>query len=239
MKKMTANFYPAPEVKPCGEENLYLGKANITIANAIRINGISVFIHKDEYNISFPEFGEDGTSYVVPHSKEVYAAMRDVVAMAVADGDKHFGYNSGDYGVKLDVKGKLVNEPYADGRFSADVSDVCTLYGITTRDVEYKKEDGKTGRFVAVNMPTIYSYEKDGEKQYQTAFEGRISAWTDKDGKEQSVNYGQLLEGKVRSERKSLIKERKPALDEQLKGAEARKGDKDDKAHAAPAQERG
>lgn len=237
MKKMTANFYPTTETKECGDESLYLGKADITIANAVRINGISVFLHKGEYNISFPEFGDGNTSYVVPQSKEAYAAMRDVVAMAVADA-KHFGYNNGDYGVKLEVQGKLVDEPYADGRFSASVSDVCTLYGITTRDVEYTKEDGKTDRFVAVNMPNIYSYEKDGEKQYQTAFEGRISAWTDKEGKEQSVDYGQILQGKVRAERKALLKERKPALVDQVKGAEQRKAPKAKKTKDAPAKER-
>lgn len=221
MKKMTANFYPAPENKPCGGESLYLGKADLTIANAIRINGISVFLNKGEYNINFPEFGE-GTSYVVPHSKEAYAAMRDVVAMAVAS-KNHFGYNKGEYGIHFDVSGNLVQEPYADGRFSASIPDLCTLYGITTRPVEYERADGQMGRFVAVNMPTIYSYEKDGEKQYQTAFEGRISAWTDKAGQEQSINYNQILEGKVRSERKTLIKERKPTLDSQMKDAETRK----------------
>lgn len=236
MKKMTANFYPATENKACGNESLYIGKADITIANALRINGLSVFLHDGEYNISFPEFG-DGASYVVPQSKEAYAAMRDVVAMAVGN-EKHFGYNNGDYGIKLDVQGKLVDEPYADGRFSASVEGVCTLYGITTREVEYEKEDGKTARFVAVNLPNIYSYEKDGEKQYQTAFEGRISAWTDKEGKEQSINYGQILEGKVRAERKALIKERKPALDEQMKGAEQRKAPKGKKTKDAPAKER-
>lgn len=221
MKKMTANFYPAAEYKPCGDESLYLGKADLTIANAIRINSISVFLNKGEYNISFPEFGE-GASYVVPHSKEAYAAMRDVVAMAVAS-EKHFGYNTGEYGIHLDVSGKLVQEPYADGRFSASIADLCTLYGITTRPVEYERADGRPGSFIAVDMPTIYSYEKDGEKQYQTAYEGRISAWTDQAGKEQSINYGQLLEGKVRSERKSLIKERKPTLDAQMQGAEDRR----------------
>lgn len=218
MKKLTANFYPAKEQK-----NGYIGKADITIGNAIRLNGISVFQSPQDgnFSISFPEFG-DGASYVVPKSAEAYAAMLDVVATAV-DNDKHFGYNQGDYGVHLDANGKMVQEPYADGRFSIDVDDICVLYGITTRAVEYEK-DGKTRSFTAVDLPTIGSYEKDGETQYQTAFEGRISSWKDKEGKEQSIDYGQRLSGLVRAERKALVQERKPALEDQVKGANARKG---------------
>lgn len=237
MKKLTANFYPAKENTPCANGAEYLGKADITIANAIRLNGISVFRDAEKnVNINFPEFGEGG-SYVVPKSKEAYAAMRDVVAMAI-DSDKHFGYNKGDYGMRLEISGKLVDEPYADGRFSVDVSNVCTLYGITTQNVEYAK-DGKDKSFVAVNMPTIGSYEKDGETQYQTAFEGRISAWKDKEGVEHSRNYGQLMNGLVLGERKALIKDRKPSLDNQVKDAESRKGPQPDKTQDAPEKERG
>ncbi len=218
MKKMTANFYPAPEPK-----NGYIGKADLTIGNAIRLNSISVFESKENgLNISFPEFG-DGASYVVPKSKEAYAEMLEVISAAVLN-DKHFGYNQGDYGVHMDVKGKMVNEPYADGRFSIEVDDVCVLYGITTRRVEYEK-DGKDRSFTSVDLPTIGSYEKDGETQYQTAFEGRVSSWHDKENKPQSIDYGQRLSGLVRAERNALIKERKKAFDEQVKDAAARSGD--------------
>lgn len=211
MKKMTANFYPAQEPK-----NGYIGKANITISNAIRLNGISVFEDAERgINLNFPEFG-DGASYIVPKSKEAYADMRDVVAMAVAS-DNHFGYNRGEYGVRLDISGKLVEEPYADGRFSVDVADVCTLYGITTNKVEYER-DGQQRSFVAVDLPTIGSYEKDGELQYQTAFEGRISSWN-RDGVDYKKDYGQLMQGLVIAERKALIRERKPSLDNQVKEA--------------------
>lgn len=217
MKKLTANFYAAEAPK-----NGYLGKADITIGNAIRINGISVFQSPKDgnFNISFPEFGEGG-SYVVPKSKEAYAAMLDVVAMAV-DNDKHFGHSKGDYGVHMDVSGKMVQETLADGRFSVEVEDICVLYGITTRKVEYEK-DGNARSFTAVDLPTIGSYEKDGEMQYQTAFEGRISAWKDREGKDQCIDYGQILQGKVLAERKALIKERKPALEDQMKDANSRK----------------
>lgn len=83
MKKLTANFFPAEEQK-----NGYIGKANITIANAIRLNGISVFMPEaGGIHISFPEFGEgeNRASYVIPKSKEAYEAMLDVVAKAVAN----------------------------------------------------------------------------------------------------------------------------------------------------------
>lgn len=217
MKKMTANFFPAQEPK-----NGYIGKADITIGNAVRLNGISVFkSDKGEFNIAFPGFGDDA-SYIVPKSKEMYAALLDVTVKAV-NNEKHFGFSSGELGVHMEVSGKLVKEPYADGRFSIDVDDICTLYGVTTREVEYAK-DGKDRSFTAVDLPTIGSYEKDGEMQYQTAFEGRISAWKDKEGKDQSINYAQILQGKVFAEHKALVKERKPALDDQVQDANARKG---------------
>lgn len=217
MKKMTANFRPAQEPK-----NGYIGKADITIANAIRLNGISVFRDEDNnINLNFPGFG-DGASYVVPKSKEAYADMREVVAMAV-DSDNHFGYNKGDYGIHLDVTGKLVEEPYADGRFSVDVADVCVLYGITTNKVEYER-DGEHRSFVAVDLPSIGSYEKDGERQYQTAFEGRISSWT-RDGVDYKKDYGQLMHGLVIAERKALVRDLKPSLEAQVKEASGKQGE--------------
>ena len=225
MKKLTANFFPANEIVRCTNGSDYLGKANITIANAIRLNGISVFRDQSgEIDINFPGFG-DGVSYVVPQSKEAYAALRDVVSMAI-ENENHFGYNSGRYGVELNVTGHLVDEPYADARFSVDVDDICRLYGITTREVEYTK-DGKDKSFTSVDYPTIGSYEKDGEMQYQTAFEGRISAWKDQEGKDQSFNYDQRLRGMILGERSSLLKEleqeKNSSLAEKMQGAEARR----------------
>lgn len=217
MKKLTANFFPAHEPK-----NGFIGMANITVANAMRLNGISVFDRGENgIGIAFPGYGEgeNARSYVVPQSKEAYAAMCEVVAMAVSS-ENHFGYNKGDYGVRLEVSGKAVQEPYADARFHCQVGDVCTLYGISTREVSYEK-DGATKTFVSVDMPNIGSYDKDGEKQYRTAFEGRKSTWTDKDGKEASRDYAQLLTGLVLNERKEIIKEKgKSSFDDKLKDAE-------------------
>ena len=71
---------------------------------------------------------------------------------------------------------------------------------------------------MAVDLPTIGSYEKDGEIQYQTAFEGRISSWT-RDDVEYKKDYGQLMQGLVLAERKALLRERKPTLDSQVKEA--------------------
>ena len=117
MKKLTANFFPAEEKK-----NGYIGKANITIADAIRLNGISVFAPETGgVSISFPEYGEgeNRRSYVVPKSKEAYEALLTVVAKAVGN-DNHFGFTSGEYGPHMDVHGRTVNEPYADARSSID-----------------------------------------------------------------------------------------------------------------------
>lgn len=232
MKKLTANFFPAEEQK-----NGYIGKANITIANAIRLNGISVFMPEaGGIHISFPEFGEgeNRASYVIPKSKEAYEAMLDVVAKAVAN-EKHFGFTTGEYGPHMEVHGKPVNEPYADALFSIDVADLCTLYGLTTRVVNYKT-DGKDRSFVSVDKPTIATYENaEGEKQYRPAFEGRVSVWKDKDGVEQKRDWGQLMQGLVLAERKKIL-ERKPALEDQVKNAESRTAPAQE--NAAPAKER-
>lgn len=232
MKKLTANFFPAEEQK-----NGYIGKANITIADAIRINGISVFAPESGgINISFPEFGEgeNRRSYVVPKSKEAYEALLAVVAKAVSS-DKHFGFTTGEYGPHMEVHGKAVNEPYADARFSIEVEDICVLYGLTTRVVDYEK-DGMDRSFVSVDKPTIATYkDKEGNDQYRPAFEGRVSVWKDREGVEQKRDWGQLMQGLVLAERKNVL-ERKPALEDQVKNAEARTAPAQE--NAAPAKER-
>lgn len=232
MKKLTANFFPAEEQK-----NGYIGKANITIADAIRINGISVFAPESGgISISFPEFGEgeNRRSYVVPKSKEAYEALLAVVAKAVSS-DKHFGFTTGEYGPHMEVHGKAVNEPYADARFSIEVEDICVLYGLTTRVVDYEK-DGKDRSFVSVDKPTIATYkDKEGNDQYRPAFEGRVSVWKDREGVEQKRDWGQLMQGLVLAERKNVL-ERKPALEDQVKNAEARTAPAQE--NTAPAKER-
>ena len=134
MYKMTANFYPAQEPK-----NGYIGRASLTIADAIRINSIRVFEKEDKINVQFPSYDvvadgkEQQISYVTPDSKEVYAAMVEVVKMAVEDKEHHFGHKTGKYNPQLEVTGKEVNEPYADGRFTLKVDGVCTMTGITSQ----------------------------------------------------------------------------------------------------------
>lgn len=233
MKKLTANFFPAKEQK-----NGYIGKANITIADAIRINGISVFAPETGgINIAFPEYGEgeNRRSYVVPKSKEAYEALLTAVTMAVGDEKNHFGFTTGDYGPHLEVHGRAVNEPHADARFSIEVEDICVLYGLSTRVVDYKK-DGQDRSFVSVDKPTIAVYQdKEGHDHYRPAFEGRVSVWTDLEGTEHKRDWGQLIEGLVRAERKNVL-ERKPALEDQVKNAEARTAPAQE--NAAPAKER-
>lgn len=233
MKKLTANFYPLKESIACSNGATLLGHARLTIASAFNVNGISVFRDaQGEIDIQFPKFGSGERSHVVPHSKEAYAAMRDVIAMAVEDDAYHFGYNNGTYGFgekreDLVLAGDLVNEPYADGRFSLSIADLVTCYNITTTERE-----GTKGLFIAVDMPTISSYTKeDGQTRYQAAFEGITSKWTDKDGKEQENDYAVTLRRMVRSYRGQKIHEREQAqqpeknasLDTKMKGAEARK----------------
>lgn len=225
MYELKANFHPAAEAK-----NGYIGKADLLIANAVRLNNVSVFAKDDGYALSFTEYGENG-SLVVPKGKEQYAAMRDVIAKAV-ESEKHFAFEKGSYGPKFNVRGRLVDEPYADGRFSVEVGDFCTLCGITTQKVEFEK-DGKDRSFIAVNMPAVR--DADGKvRMYQNSkgkdvasleFQGVVSKWTDKAGQEQSLDYGVKIADAVKKARKELLAERdrKTSLDDQMKGADAQK----------------
>lgn len=136
--------------------------------------------------------------------------MVAVVENAIVD-ENHFGYSKGDYGVRLEVNGARVNEPYADGRFSIKVGDFCTLNGISTRVVEYEK-GGKDDSFVAVDLPCVEDADgkvkmytdKNGKEHADLQFEGVKNKFTNKDGKEVSTDYGVLINNLVRKCRKDL-----------------------------------
>ena len=223
MYKMTANFYPAQEPK-----NGYIGRASITIADAFRINSISVFKKEGKFNVQFPGYEvvadgkEQQISYVTPDSKEVYASMIKVVKMAVADKEHHFGHKTGKYNPKLEVSGKEVNEQYADGRYTLKIDGVCTMTGITTQEV--KGEDEKA--FIAVHTPTVGKYkDKEDKTRYVQAFEGLTSKF-ERDGKEESKNFGLLMRNLVLDERKKFHEAEKeqsnPSVDEKMNDASAR-----------------
>ena len=234
MYALTANFYPAQEPK-----NGYIGKADITVAKAIKLNNISVFQKDGGYHIGFAKFGKDNErSYIIPASPEAYAAMVSVVENAIHS-EGHFGYAKGELGVKLEVSGAKVNEPYADGRFSVEVGDFCTLNGISTRVVPYEK-DGKDASFVAVDIPTAtdadgkakrYS-DKEGNERVDYQYECLTSTWTDKNDEKQSVDYGRILTGKVLAKRKALME---PSLDEKIAAGKAQATG--EKAADAPAKD--
>lgn len=234
MLAMNSHFHPAQEPK-----NGYIGKADITIANGYKLNNINVYEKDGKRNIGFDTFGKEGEySYVVPASKEAYAAMLDVVSAAV-DNKDHFAIAQGEYKVKLEIRGKRVDEPYADGRFSAVLGDLCTLNGITTRVVPYQK-DGQEAHFTAVEMPRVYDADgkvsmytdKDGKQQANVQFEALVNTWT-KDGQEHKHDYERDLRIAVLAKRKELAQ---PSLDEQIAGGEAQKG-AGEKAKDAPTKE--
>lgn len=212
---LSSNFYPAAE-----EKNGYIGMADITVANALRIRGIAVFEKDGEHHIQFPGWGEgeDRKSYVIPASKEAYAALLAVVKKAVADPQHHFGWTTGQMNPRLEVSGKAVTEPYADARFNLSVENLCTVTGISTREVKYTKDDGKPGKFIAVDMPSLDPYEKEGKLVYPVAFEGLKSEY-EKDGEKKSKDFGDLINGLVLAERKKVLS-RHPSLDDQVKNAE-------------------
>ena len=224
---MRANFFPARE-----PINGFIGSANLAISNVIRLNGIAVFEKESGgHHIQFPGFGENG-SYVVPNSKEAFAQILDVIEKAVADNEKHFGHVAGKMKVPLSVSGKAVNEPYADGRYSLAVGDICNVYGITTQVVPYEKE-GKESSFVAVRVPNLPPYEKDGEKVFPPVFKGLKSHY-EVDGKEKETDYAQLIQAMVISERKKILS--KPPLENQMDTA-AQKAAHAEPGKDAPAQE--
>lgn len=213
MLKMTSNFYPSEEIK-----NGYIGKANLTVGDSIRINGISVFDHDGEISMRFPEYERrdngEKVSYVVPKSPEVYAAMLDTVKMAVNDEQYHFGHIKGECDPYITVSGKKVDEPLADGRFSIEVGDVCVLYGITTK-VANKERDP----FVAVDAPDIGRYtNRDNEVVYSKAFEGLVYRYRE-NGKEKSKDFAVLINNLVRNERDKLHNKTRSSFDNRLKNA--------------------
>lgn len=221
MYGLKANFYPAAEPKEG-----YIGKADISVANAIRLNNISVFEHDGKRSLSFAKFGkeENERSYIIPSSKEAYAAMLDVVSKAV-DNEKHFAFTQGKNGVRLEVHGAKVDEPYADARFFVDVGGFCSLNGISTRVVQYEK-DGKQESFVSVDLPVVRDQEgevrmyedREGKDRASHQFDCLKDSWTDKDGKEQNVDYAARLRGKVLAYRKKLLE---PTLDEKIAEGQA------------------
>lgn len=206
---MRANFYPVNE-----PINGFIGSADLTISNIIRIKGVAVFEKDDgSHHIQFPGFGDTGR-YVVPSSKESFAQMLDVIEKAIAD-EKHFGHVSGKMHVPLSVSGKAVNEPYADGRYSLAVGDICNIYGITTQEVPYEK-DGKESSFVAVRVPNLPPYEKDGDKVFPPVFKGLKSHY-EVDGKEKETDFAQVIQAMIISERKKILS--KSPLENQVENA--------------------
>lgn len=228
MFELKSNFYPASEPK-----NGYIGRADLAIADSIRINDISVFKKEDGYNIQFAEFGE-GRSYVVPDSKDAYAAMMGAIEKAI-NADNHFAVVSGkkalrmkDYQDKkkeLVVKGHSVNEKYVDARYSLEIVGLCTLYGVTSK---YVQDTEKKRGFIGVDMPVsrdadgkvrMYT-DKEGKEKASLVFQGITHKTQDADGKEVAMDYADKIRDAVRAEHNSL---RKKSLDGQVAEADAQK----------------
>lgn len=228
---MRANFFPLQE-----PVNGYIGSANLLISDTIRVNGIGVFENSDGkpgHHISFPSFGEgeNRKSYVIPHSPEAHAQILDVIEKAVAAED-HFGHVAGKRKVFLTVDGRAVDEEFADGRYSLQVGELFTIHGITTRQVVFTK-DGKEGNFIAVNVPNLPPYEKNGEKVYPPIFKG-LTAKFERDGKAEQIDYAQFIHNLVRAERKKLMQ--KEPLENQVDAA-GKKANQGAPVKDAPAQE--
>lgn len=225
MYSLKANFYPASEPK-----NGYVGRADVTISNAVRLNNIAVFENEaGDLQVQFDKFGKENEySYVVPKSKEAYAAIVGVID-AAKKADKHFASVKGDFikDAEFTAQGVRVNEPYADGRFSLNVGDFVALNGITTQPAKTTK-DGKEINWIAVNMPPVRDQEghvrtytnKDGKTLADLQFEGLDNHWKNKDGSDAHRDYSRVIGKVIRDKREELGK----SLDNVINGADAQKG---------------
>lgn len=233
MYDLKANFAPVP--KPV---NGFIGKADFTVAGSIRINNVSVFQTEDKsYRISYSEYGNTGKTYFVPRTPEVHAAIVNVIKLAV-EAEDHFGHVTGDRCLRttdshnnkknMEITGHLVNEPYADGRYSIDILDFGNLHGIITREAVNKTTNEP---FIAVNMPSVIGpdgkvkmYEgKNGKPRAAKEFEGVLYSYENNEGKKQTINYEHILASRVRELRDGLMREKteeKASLDSQVAAAE-------------------
>jgi len=190
----------------------------------------------------------DFAGAIYDEEEESWLLFRDqmgVRPLYVYKKENHFAFINGKMNPQLSAHGKVVDEPYADGRFSVNVGDLCILTGITTRPVTYTTEDGKQNAFVSIDMPTLTPYEKDGEKVYPPAFEGLTNEY-EKDGEKHKFNWASLINGLVYNERKAEIKkvlegekgEQHPSLEEQMKNATVKAAAENaDKGKSAPKME--
>ena len=244
MYALNANFYPAQEPK-----NGYVGKAQLTIGDAVRIKDISVFQNEEgRVTLDLGEFGPEDRPrkyFVVPRKDgeldedysarhtAVYGAMIDVIKKAM-ENEKNFGVTGGRniYSADLSISGSAVQEPYADGRYSLYIDGFGALNGIASHVAKDKEGE----EFVSVDMPVLRNqdgsvrlYTNKADKEVADhKFFGVKSTRKDKEGKEYTVDYGRVVEGKVLACRKEFEK----TLDAQINGAKARNAG--EKAQDAP-----
>lgn len=211
MEKLYATFNKAKE-----EHESFRGMASITIGDAVRLNSISVYEKDGKMSIDFPDFTKkDGSKgeYVIPKSKEAYAAMLGVVEKAMKS-DEGYAYTNGSTDPKIAVEGHKVDEPYADGRYNIEVGEMVVL-----RDITSAERNGKNGTFVAVDFPTVEGLDgkpstyidTNGEKQFNHVFDA-----LEMQKENEPKDFNRLIENMVKAKRKEF----KPSLDEQLKGAD-------------------
>lgn len=234
MYKLLANFSPAAE-----EKNGYIGKADVTVADAIRINGISVFKNQDgTYSFRLPE--HNGKYKNISLADGVSAAMVDAIGRAV-EAENHFSVVDGERSVRmvdyenekanLTIAGKAVKEPYADGRYTMELAGFGTFSGITTHVVPYEK-DGEKRTFVSVDMPKIrnvdgtvrMSTNADGKEVATEEFTGIIRKSLDANGEEHPMDWAQKIADAIRFTRREVLNLNKDAsLDGKIAGAEAQR----------------
>ncbi len=201
--KLKAQFYPAAEGQ--GE---FIGSAAITVADAIMLRGIAVFRDNvtQDLVVSFPTFGKQRQSYILPLNRTAYNHIVSLIENAV----KEIGFRSyeepGSTDIALSVTGNPADMNPTEYKYSLTIPDFCRLNGITTQEMPYTLPNGQK---VAVRMPSLQPPTEQGsEGQIFTVFHGLLRPKTKSDGTQVLQDYQEVIDNLVREKRVELIQKR-------------------------------
>lgn len=200
MYQLKSSFRPASSHK-----NSYIGKADITVGNAVKLNDVSVFEKDGIIKIHFQSYGEKQYGFVVPHSKDVYAALCNIVEKAVHS-KNHEAFENGEVNPTFTVTGAKVSDSFVDGRFSVEIPGFCKLNGISTRELNAENKECVSVLFPAVRDANgqIKMVNRNGKASPLCVFEGINISYVDKEDKVKTKNYQNILSYLVRSKRAAL-----------------------------------
>lgn len=201
---LKAQFYPAPD--PNGR---CIGKADLTLNDAILIRGISVLQQErgKKLSLRFPTYGPTKQSYVLPENKAVYMQMLQVIRAAVKADGFHIAEQKGTAKLSLSVTGELVEDFLIDGFFSLVVEGFCTLDGITTY-VHQNQATASLRQSAAVQLPFLPP-DLTLEKKHRclVVFQGLQNAVNPYTGEAELFDYEAFIKELVLQKRAQLLQD--------------------------------